>query len=166
MSVPLGGRQLSITADEKASLLSSAYFRIGTAEGSADFSELIGITSEMEQAEYMEAGPAGALFSRHPGRTRPPAVTLKRGMKTGFSTTWIWAWHKQARMASPLAQRDCVLMLYAPDDDPSGPGRMAFMLMNAFPTKVELSGMKMGGTEVVVQTLTLQCDDIFDPNVM
>ena len=165
MGLGFGGRQIAIIDDEKESLLSSAFFRIGTPEGSADFSELLGISSEVEQSEYMEAGPGGAMFSRHPGRTKPPTVTLKRGMKTGFSTMWIWSWHKLARMSAPGMLRDCVLMLYGPNDDPSGPGRMAYMLMNAFPTKVELAGMKMGGTEVVVQTLTLQCDDMFDPNV-
>ena len=161
-----GGRQIAIPSDTKEAVLTSAFFRIGTPEGSADFSELIGISSEVEQTEYMEAGPVGAMFSRHPGRTKPPTVTLKRGMRTGLSTLWIWSWHKMARMSAPGGQRDCALMLYGPNDDPNGPGRMTYMLMNAFPTKVELTGMKMGGTEVVVQTLTLQCEDIFDPNVV
>jgi phage tail-like protein len=159
------GRQLAIPADSKSRLLTSAFFRIATPEGSADFSDLQGISSEVEQTEYMETGPMGALFSRHPGRSKPPTVTLKRGMKTGLSTLWIWSWHKLARMSAPGMLRDCALMLYGPDDDPAGPGRMAYMLMNAFPTKIELAGMKMGGTEVVVQTLTLQCDDLFDPNL-
>ena len=57
-------------------------------------------------------------------------------------------------------------MIFAAGDDPNGVPRMGYMLINAFPAKVELSGMKMGGTEVVVQTLTLQCDDIFDPNAV
>ena len=85
------GRQLSFPADEKSQLLTSTFFRIMTPQGSADFSDLIGITSEVEQTEYMETGPFGALFSRHPGRTKPPTVTLKRGMKTGLGTTWIWS---------------------------------------------------------------------------
>jgi hypothetical protein len=37
-----------------------------------------------------------------------------------------------------------------------------YMLSNAFPTKVEIAGMKAGGTEVVLQTVTLQCDEIIE----
>jgi phage tail-like protein len=158
------GRQMAMAPDSKEKLLTSAFFRIETMEGSADFSDLAGITSEVEQTEYMETGPVGPLFSRHPGRSKPPTVVLKRGMKTGTGTTWIWTWHKLARMGAPGMLRDTALLLYGPQDDPGGAPRVIYMLMNAFPTKLELAGMKMGGTEVVVQTLTLQCDDIFDPN--
>ena len=166
MTTPLSGRQIAIDRDAKGNVLSSAFFRIATVQGSADFSDLAGITSELEQTEYMEAGPIGALFSRHPGRTKPPTVVLKRGMTNGFGTMWIWTWHKMARMSMPTGQRDCALMLYGPNDDPAGPGSLTYMLMNAFPTKMELAGMKLGGTEVVMQTLTLQCEDIFDPNAV
>jgi phage tail-like protein len=158
------GRQMAMAPDSKEKILTSAFFRIETIEGSADFSDLIGITSEIEQTEYMEAGPVGALFSRHPGRSKPPTVTLKRGMKTGTGTLWIWTWHKLARSGAPGMLRDTALMLYGPQDDPGGLPRMMYMLMNAFPTKLEVGGMKMGATEIVVQTLTIQCDDIFDPN--
>lgn len=158
------GRQMGMAVDSKEKILTSAFFRIQTMEGSADFSDLAGITSEVEQTEYMETGPLGALFSRHPGRSKPPTVVLKRGMKTGMGTLWIWSWHKLARMGAVGMLRDTALILYGPQDDPGGVGRMTYMLVNAFPTKLELSGMKMGGTEVIVQTLTLQCDDIFDPN--
>jgi phage tail-like protein len=156
------GRQLAIPADKKGEVLTSAFFRITTMEGSADFSELAGISSEVEQTEYMEAGPVGSIFSRHPGRTKPPTVTLKRAMKSGLGTTWIWTWHKLARMSAPGMHRDCTLMLFSAGDDPDGVGRMNYILINAFPAKVELAGMKAGATEIVVQTVALQCDDIVD----
>jgi hypothetical protein len=43
---------------------------------------------------------------------------------------------------------------------------MTYMLMNALPTKVEISGVKAGASEVMVQTVTLQCDDLIDPNAI
>jgi hypothetical protein len=51
-------------------------------------------------------------------------------------------------------------MLYGAGDDPGGAAKMTYMLVNAFPTKVDIAGMKAGGTEVVLQTVTLQCDEI------
>jgi phage tail-like protein len=160
------GRQLAHTPELKEEILASATFRIWTVEGSADFAELGGISSEVEQTEYMEAGPVGALFSRHAGRSKPPTVTLKRAMRTGPSTTWLWTWHQSARHSLPTMYRDCSLTLYGAGDDPSGPGRMTYMLMNALPTKVEISGVKSGASDYIVQSVTLQCDDLIDPNAI
>ncbi len=160
------GRQLPIDPSDKETILSAALFRIWTPEGSADFAELGGITSEVEQTEYMEAGPVGAIFSRHPGRSKPPTVSLRRAMRTGLSTTWLWTWHASARQSLPTMYRDCSLTLFAAGDNPSGSGRMTYLLMNAFPTKVEIAGVKAGASEVILQAVTLQCDDLIDPNVV
>lgn len=160
------GRQLAVTPAQRETVLASATFRIWTLEGSADFAELAGITSEIEQTEYMEAGPVGALFSRHPGRSKPPTVTLRRALRTGLSTTWLWSWHQLARASLPGMHRDCSLTLFGPGDDVTGPGRMTYLLMNAFPSKVEIAGVKAGASEVVLQTVTLQCDDLLDPNAV
>lgn len=160
------GRQLALEATDRGVLFSSVVFRIWTVQGSADFAELGAITSEVEQNEYMETGPVGAIFSRHAGRSKPPTVTLRRGLRTGASTAWIWSWHQAARNSLPLMWRDCHLTLYRPGDDLSGTGGATYLLMNAFPVKVEISGVKAGGTEIVYQSLTLQCDDLIDPNVV
>ncbi len=159
-------RQIALDREERETILHSAIFRIWTVQGSADFAQLGGIVSEVEQTEYMEAGPLGAMFSRHAGRSKPPTVTLQRALRTGFSTTWLWSWHQSARQSLPTMYRDCSLTLFGPGDDPGGSGRMTYLLMNAFPTKLEIAGVKAGGTEVLIQTLTLQCDDLLDPNVM
>lgn len=160
------GRQLPLTPSQKEEMLYSCIFRIWTPEGSADFAELVGISSEVEQTEYMETGPLGSFFSRHAGRTKPPTITLKRAMRTGPSTLWLWTWHQFARQSLPTMHRDCVLSLFGPGDDPGGVGRLSYMLTNAFPSKVEIGGMKAGGTEVILQTVTLQCEEMLDPNLI
>jgi phage tail-like protein len=158
------GRQPAATGEQKGEVLASALFIVEVEGKTLGFSELAGIVSEVEQAEYMEAGVAGATFSRHFGKTKPPTVTLKRAMSTGDGTTWVWAWHQLARTAAPTAYKECTLKLFSAGDDPSGPGRLTYLLVNAWPTKVEIAGMKAGTTEVVIQTLTLMCDEMFDPN--
>lgn len=163
MSVDLNsGRQGSLSPAGKSAILHSAIFRLMTTRGSADFAELGGITSEIEQTEYVEVGSAGALFSRHAGRSKPPTIALRRAMRTGPATTWLWLWHQQARMSLPTMHADAWLSLYGPDDSLDGPGRMTYMLVNAWPSKFELGGVKAGGTEVIVQTVTLQCDELID----
>jgi phage tail-like protein len=163
MPADLGvGRQTSLAPGQKATFLYSAVFRLWTVQGSADFAELAGIVSEIEQTEYMEAGPVGALFSRHAGRSKPPTIVLRRAMRSDISTGWLWLWHQAARQSLPTMHRDCTLTFFGPGDDLSGTGRVAYQLMNAWPAKVELGGVKAGGTEVVVQTVTLQCDELLD----
>lgn len=146
----------------KDQVLANATFRIENMHGVAFFSDLGGISSEMEDIDYMEAGEKGAMFGRFLGKAKPPTVTLKRAMSAGKDTTWIWAWHRMARGGGTLSMTDTTMMLYGAGGPDSGPVA-TYILMNSFPKKVEIAGMKAGGTEVVIQTLTLQCDEIMEP---
>jgi phage tail-like protein len=152
------GRQGAIDAAERTNTLMSATFMIKEGANEALFSELGGISSELEQTEYMEAGLNGPMFGRFIGRAKPPTVSLKRAMaRSGVSTAWIWAWHADARSGKDSAYRDVMLYLYgAGSTDPV----RTYGMTNAIPTKVEIAGMKAGGTEVVLQTLTMMCDAI------
>jgi phage tail-like protein len=156
------GRQQILDNEVKGQTLTSAIFKISTSNGDAMFSELAGISSEVEQVEYMEAGLKGPVFGRFIGRAKPPTVALKRAMSTNKDTQWIWEWHAMARTGTTAAYRACTLSLYAAGQDPSGTATKAYMLSNAFPTKVEIAGMKAGGSEVVLQTVTLMCDEIIE----
>jgi phage tail-like protein len=160
MSIDLiPGRQGSLPSEARTTTLSAAVFKIECDfGGTAVFSELAGITSELEVAEYMEAGEKGPMFGRFVGKAKPPTVTLKRAMSTGPDTHWIWAWHAAAREGNVTAYANTTLSL-CPAGDPEHPLK-SYMMTNAIPTKVEIAGMKAGATEVVMQTVTLQCDEL------
>lgn len=160
------GRQLTLDAETKDSILSSAVFRLATVEGTADFAELGGLTSEVENTEYMDSGPFGSMFGRQAGRAKPPTIVLKRAMRTGPSTLWLWTWHAAARHGLPSMRRQAFLTFYGAGDSIDGIGRMTYGLINAWPSKVEISGVKAGGTEVIYQSFTIQCDDLIDPNAI
>ena len=160
------GRQLTLSNSDKDSILHSAVFRLATLEGTADFAELGTLTSEVENTEYMDSGPFGTSFSRYAGRAKPPILVLKRAMRTGPSQLWIWSWHAQVRAALPTMRRQAFLTFYGAGDDIDGIGRLTYGLINAWPSKLEVSGAKAGGTELIYQTLTLQCEDLIDPNVI
>jgi hypothetical protein len=160
------GRQLPMTPDARGEILHAAVFRLATVEGTADFSELGALTSEVENTEYMDSGPFGSMFGRHAGRAKPPTLVLKRAMRTGASLLWIWTWHAQARRALPTMKRQAFLTFYGASDPLDGPGRMTYGLINAWPSKVEINGVKAGATELMFQSLTLQCDDLIDPNAI
>lgn len=161
MSVLSTGRQASLPKESRTDALTSAVFQIEDDQGgTAVFSELGGINSEVETVEYMESGVRGPMFGRFLGKAKPPTVTLKRAMSTGNDTTWIWSWHSMARTGAVGAYRTTTLKLFS-----AGTGetpQKTYMLVNAVPTKVDIAGMKAGGSEVVLQTLTLQCDEIIE----
>jgi phage tail-like protein len=155
------GRQSALPADKRKETLSAATFKIENQGGSAVFSELAGISSEVELAEYMEVGDKGPMFGRFVGRAKPPTVSLKRAMTTGQDTTWVWAWHALARTGASEAYRDTTLSFFGAGSDPTKPLKM-YSMINAVAQRVEIGGMKAGGTEVVIATLTIQCDEIVE----
>jgi phage tail-like protein len=106
------------------------------------FSELAGITSEVESAQANGT------------RRRPPTVTLKRGKNKDMG---IFAWHESVVAGLPVeARKSCSLTMYAPD----GTASARYHLESAWPSKVEISALKAGASEILYETVTLTCDHI------
>lgn len=124
----------------------------------ATFSELSGINTEVEPVEYISTGPEGIIHTKQYGKTKPPQVTLKRGMD---AETYMWAWHQAVLRGEPMARKTCSLQLFAAAQSPkSGQPIMTYVLENAWPSKLEISGMKAGASELVTETVVLLCDQI------
>ncbi len=114
----------------------------------AVFSELSGIRTEIEPVELKD--PGGEKVPRR----IPPAVTLKRGMNQDMGMN---AWH-EAVLTGQMAQarKSCSLVMYST----SGAPVARFFLKNAWPSKIEISGLKAGSNEVLMETVTLVCDEL------
>ena len=124
----------------------------------ATFSELSGINTEVEPVEYIATGRDGLVHTKQYGKTKPPQVTLKRGLDT---ETYMWAWHQAVLQGDPAARKTCSLQLFAASQSPkSGQPLITYVLENAWPSKLEISAMKAGATEVVAETVVLHCDQI------
>jgi phage tail-like protein len=68
--------------------ISAARFSI-TVDGYeiAQFSELTGITTEVDVIDFMENGSNGAnILKKLPGKRKPPTITLRRGKNTATSS--------------------------------------------------------------------------------
>ncbi len=90
------------------------------------FSELADINSEVEPVER-----------------RPPSVTLKRGESNDLS---LFAWHQSvAEGQLAAARKSCTLTTYATD----GTATAKYYLESAWPSKVEISALKAGASEVL-----------------
>jgi phage tail-like protein len=120
----------------------------------AQFSELAGISSEVEPVELMETNGDQLFLKKMPGKRKPPTVTLKRGKNKDMG---VFAWHQsvvEGQLAA--ARKSCTLTMYATD----GTATAKYYLEAAWPSKVEISGLKAGASEVLYETVTLTCEDI------
>jgi len=70
--------------------------------GRLSFQELGGINSEINVEQYVSVDSTGTVnHSKQMGLTKPPTVTLKRGVDTNLA---LWYWHNMALMGLPTAR--------------------------------------------------------------
>ena len=120
----------------------------------ASFQELSGIVAEVEPNEYWEVGENGIQLNKLPGKLKPPTVTLKRGMTGSLE---IWAWHEAIRTgAMAAARRSCSLTMFNSEGKPVA----KYWLEKAWPSKVELSGLTVGASEALMESVTLTMEYI------
>lgn len=120
------------------------------------FSELVGITTEVEPVEYLETGVTGGTtgLMKLPGKTKPATLVLKRGKNSSME---LWAWHELVlRGDLGRANRSCVLTMHGPDGTPVA----QYQLEHAWPSKLEIGALKAGSSEVLMETVTIVCERI------
>jgi phage tail-like protein len=120
----------------------------------AAFSELSGITTEVEPVDYLESTDEQAAMAKLPGKAKPPTVVLKRGKTAGME---LWAWHESVRRGDiAAARKSCSLVMYNTEGKPVG----RYYLEHAWPSKLEISAIKVGSSEVLYETVTLTCEHL------
>jgi phage tail-like protein len=126
-----------------------------TIDGSeiASFSELGGITSEIETAERIASSSKDVSYKKLPGKNKPPTVTLKRGHTQSAE---LWAWHEAARTNTSSAVKNASLIMF----DVLGQPVARYHLVNAWPSKVEVSTLQAGESQILYEELTLTCDHV------
>jgi phage tail-like protein len=118
------------------------------------FTELSGVTAEVEPSEYWETGTDETTTSKLPGKIKPPTVTLKRGMTGSLE---LWAWHEAVRQgAMGAARKSCSLTIL----NSEGKAVAKYWLENAWPSKMDVSGLKAGSSVPLMETVTLTCENI------
>lgn len=120
----------------------------------ASFSELVGITTEVEPVELLESTDKEVMLKKLPGKRKPPTLTLKRGKNNSME---LWMWHEAVLMGDIIAARkSCSLVMYATDGTPVA----RYHLEMAWPSKLEVGALKAGASEVLMETVTLVCEHI------
>jgi phage tail-like protein len=120
----------------------------------ASFTELSAIVAEVETTEYTEVNQGGIQTNKLPGRVKPATVTLKRGLSGSLE---MWAWHEAVRTGQmAAARRSCSLTMFNTDGKPVA----KYWLEKAWPSKIELGGLKAGASEALLETVTLTTEAI------
>ncbi|GLZ39452.1 phage tail protein [Actinokineospora sp. NBRC 105648] len=120
----------------------------------ASFSELQGITTEVEPVELMESTDKEVVLKKLPGKTKPATLVLKRGKNSSME---LWAWHEAVLMGDIVAARkSCSLIMYGTDGKPVA----RYHLEHAWPSKLEIGALKAGSSEVLMETVTIVSERI------
>jgi phage tail-like protein len=120
----------------------------------ATFHELSGIVSEIDASEHWETSEHGIDRFKLAGKFKPPTIVLKRGMNGSLE---MWSWHESVRTGMiGAARRSCSLTMFNSEGQPVG----KYWLEKAWPSKIELAGMKAGASEALIETVTLTCEYI------
>src|SRR5256712_11306063 len=115
----------------------------------AQFTELSGLTSEMDVTELKENGPDGKMIIKKiPGAHKTPTLTLKRAKNVSMD---LYKWHKAALDGKVKeARKNGSVILY--DYEAGEVARWNFI--NAWPSKLSTGRPKAGAKAVVTQEVT------------
>jgi phage tail-like protein len=119
----------------------------------ASFSELAGITTEVEPVEFLEGVDKEVVLKKLPGKDKPATVVLKRAKG---SSTELWSWHEAVLQGDIVdARRSCSLTMYNAD----GKAVARYHLEHAWPARLEIGALKAGASNLV-EMVTLVAEHI------
>lgn len=116
------------------------------------FSEVSGLTSEINISEYRDGNEAEAHVRKVPNTHKVNDVSLKRGI---VDSSDLWAWFYETQTTGILAQRDVVITLR---DEANNPVQK-WTLRNALPRKINGPNFNgKGGGDVAMEELVLAAE--------
>jgi len=124
------------------------------------FQELGGINSEINIETYVSVDSTTGLVNhtKQMGLTKPPTVTLKRGIDSDLT---LWYWHNMALQGLPNARADVHLDVFGggiPSIANSTP-MFTYTLQNAWCAKINIAGAK-AGEGFITEDVMIACDRI------
>lgn len=120
----------------------------------AMLTEVTGLTIERDVIELREGGAGGTEIVRKlPGRAKSGDVVLSRGLS---ADEVFEQWMTQVGTDAVAARRSATIVVL----DRQGQRVTAFSLVNAWPKKLEYTGLKVGAGEPLTERIVLVHDGI------
>lgn len=112
------------------------------------FSEVSGLTQEVQVIEYRDGLSPQYSVIKMPGIRKYNNITLKRGIIKGDNEFFQWL---NTVSLNTIERRDLTISLLNENHEPV----MTWSILQAFPVKVEGPGLKASGNEVAVESIEL-----------
>jgi len=124
------------------------HFTVQWGGNNVGFSEVSGLTQEVQVIEYREGSSPDYSPGKMPGLHKVNNITLKRGISKGDNEFFAWL---QTISLNTVDRRDLTISLLNEKHEPV----MTWSVLQAFPVKVEGPGLKSTGNEVAVESIEL-----------
>lgn len=124
------------------------HFKVDWAGKNVGFSEVSGLTQEVQLIEYRDGYSPDYSTVKMPGLRKYNNITLKRGIMKGDNEFFNWL--NTVKM-NIVERRDLMISLLNENHEPV----MVWKAHNAFPVKVEGPGLKATGNEAAIESIEL-----------
>lgn len=124
------------------------HFRVECGGMKIGFSEVSGLTQELQLIEYREGTSPDYSTIKMPGLHKYNNITLKRGISKGDNEFFNWL---NTVKLNTIERRDLTISLLNESHEPV----MVWKAQNAFPVKVEGPGLKSSGNEVAIESIEI-----------
>lgn len=124
------------------------HFQVEWGGSQIGFSEVSGLSLEVQAIEYRHGASPIYSVTKMPGIPKFGNITLKRGVVAADNEFYDWL---NTTKLNTVERRDLIISLLNEEHAPV----MSWKVVNAFPVKVEGPGLKATGNEVAIETLEL-----------
>jgi phage tail-like protein len=124
------------------------HFKVDWGGKNVGFSEVSGLTQEVQLIEYRDGFSPDYSTIKMPGLHKYNNITLKRGIMKGDNEFFTWL---NTVKLNTVERRDLMISLLNENHEPV----MVWKAHNAFPVKVEGPGLKASGNETAVESIEL-----------
>lgn len=124
------------------------HFKVDWGGKNVGFSEVSGLTQEVQVIEYRDGFSPDYSTIKMPGLRKYNNITLKRGIMKGDNEFFNWL---NTVKLNTVERRDLTISLLNENHEPV----MVWKAHNAFPVKVEGPGLKASGNETAVESIEL-----------
>lgn len=133
------------------------HFQVEWGGTTIGFSEVSGLTVEVQPIEYRDGASPQYSVVKMPGIPKFTNITLKRGIVAADNEFFAWL---NTTKLNTVERRDLIISLLNEEHEPT----MSWKIVNAFPVKVEGPSLKSTGNEVAIETLELAHEGLIMQN--
>ena len=117
------------------------------------FSEVSGLTIEIQPIEYRDGASPEYSVRKMPGMPKYGNITLKRGITKTDNEFFKWL---STISMNKVERRNLIISLLNDQHEPT----MVWKVVSAFPVKIEGPGLKASGNEVAIESMEIAHEGI------